>query len=265
MIELDINLNTIRADYSDLIHGISDFIDGYPSTHIIPDSLFLELLSEASKSGNGLLFPQQHQNLALYRKISKVFIKQKDPATYFFYLAIPLAAHTYGSFNVYEVNSLPLPIPNSTNSIEYIPEGKYLAISDDHDRFLLLNDFHDCIKIDNTLICHPQTPIFSNLAHNCLYSIFKSSPDNTCKKQILFKFPPKFIRVTNGFLYATDVPLSLKINCPNSGRIAKIESSGFLPLDDDCHVSSKTFSVPSHMNTVHNCAVSQQSIKTQST
>ena len=251
--ELDINLNIVRSDYNNIVHGISDFLDGYPSTHIISDKLFLSLLSEAAQRGNGLLFPQQYNNLPLYRKTSKIFTRSDDFGSYFFYLTIPLASHTYGSFNVYEVNSLPLPIPNSTQFIQYIKDARYLAVSEDGDRFLLMDNTDNCIKHSKTLICHPESPIMTKDANNCMFAVFTSQPKNTCNKILLTKFSPIFIRVNNGYLYATDSPLNLRISCNRKkNTIVKISNSGFLEMDDECFISSETFSVPSHMSMMLN-------------
>ena len=246
--ELEINLNIVRGDYQNLINGISDFMDSYPSTHIISDSLFSELLSAAAQRGNGLLFPQQLSNIGLFRETSRIFSRHLNDGGIMFFLTIPLKSHTYGEFNVYEVNSLPLPLPNTTQFIEYIPDSKYLAVSDDSDRFLQFNDINHCVEHMSTLICHPKSPIMNSRASNCMYNIFNSKPNNTCRKVIMKNFTPRFIRVKDGFIYATDTPLVLRADCGSERRIVKISNSGFLPIRDECDISTDTFSIPSHMS-----------------
>ena len=244
--ELEINLNIVRNDYQNLINGISEFLTSYPSTHIIPDSLFTELLTAAAQKGNGLLFPQQQSNVGLFRETSAISSRHLNNEVIIFFLTIPLASHTYGAFNVYEVNSVPISLFNSTQFIEYIPDAKFLAVSDDTDRFQQFNDFSNCIRHVNTLICHPRTPIMNSKASNCIYNIFTFKGNNTCTKIITQKFTPRFIRVKDGFIYATDTPLVLRAQCGSERRIMKIKDSGFLNLDDNCHVAADTFSIPSH-------------------
>ena len=248
--ELEINLNVVRGDYQNLINGLNDFLNSYPSTHIIPDSLFSNLLASAAERGNGLLFPHNSNNIGLFRETSTIFSRHIDENSIMFFLAIPLASHTYGIFDVYTVHSVPLPIPNSTQFMEYIPDAKYFAVSEDTDRFTQFDDLSNCIKHMNTLICHPHSPIMNAKASNCLYNIFTSKQFNTCKKVITSKFPPKFIRVSHGFIYATDEQLTLRAKCGPDTRIFHIQNSGFLKLSDECSVSSETFSTPSHM-TMH--------------
>ena len=240
-------LNTIHSNFLTMVLGINEFMEkGYPSSHLISDRAFSSLLEIAGKRGNGLILPAQPNNLILYRSISSIITKYRQDGSIIFYLSLPLSDAVYGPFELYRIGSLPIPIHNTSQFIAYKSPNRYIAVSRDHRRFMLLKDLDDCTTFSSLAICNPSQPIYSTGAPNCEFAVFQGDEEDTCVKQITSTFTPEFIKADNGYYYATPTPLKLIVKCPNKKFSKTIAGTGFLDLPADCEVHSDMLSLPAH-------------------
>ena len=239
-------LNTIHANFLTMVLGVNEFMNGYPSSHLISDYVFTDLLNIAGKKGNGLIFPAQPNNLILYRSISSISPKYRKDGSIIFYLSIPLSDAVYGPFELYKIGRLPIPIFNTSKFISYTSTNSYLAVSHDNRRFMLLKDLADCTTLSSLAICNPSQPIYSTGAPNCEYAVFQGDEEDTCGKQIFSSFTPEFIKARGGYYFATPTPLKLHVRCPATRYSKTVAGTGFLEIPDTCEVHSDMLSLPAH-------------------
>ena len=243
------SLQALKDDFVILTLGLNKFVDeGYPSPYILSDKVFEKLLKDAPVQRKGLIFPQEIYNLSLYRKLSTVVFKSYKPKQALFYLAIPLIGDDSQAFDLYRVSSLPLHLPNTNRFLMYENEHKFLAVSNDRQKFMELDNIAGCTTHNSLMVCLPDRPIYMGSANHCAFDVFTNKGSNTCIKHVVKSFAPKFIRIPEGYVFAAETPLQLHITCGDRRFTIKTGYQGILRVAPNCDIYSDTLTIPGHTN-----------------
>ena len=247
--QMEWTLNQLQNDYLILTLGLNSFLDAnFPSPHIISDKVFEKLLKVAATKGNGLILPTESSNVALYRSLSPIILSSYEPNRALFYLCIPLLGDDSQTFDLYDVNPIPIHIPGTDRFLKYESEYRYLAVSSDRRKFMELDFVNECKTHGHLMVCSPDKPVFQAAANHCQFNIFTHKDGTMCNKKVIRRFTPVFIKIEGGYVYATDTKLTLHINCKHKRYSVVTDYAGYLQVDDSCDINSNTLSIPTHTN-----------------
>lgn len=151
-------------------------------------------------------------------------------------LAIPLAS-SQTEFTVYEAQLIPMPQRDSSEAIQWIIEGPYLAISDDSMETTVLSEFQyqNCLGSSRYRICHQtmETNLGSSTCLSTLYFHNTLTALTICDtEKILLPTPEKATNLGYGIWLITSASNSFTL------REYSIKSDS-VPRDKDhkgCHV-----------------------------
>ena len=249
-------LSTIASDHVKLRIGLQTMLETFISPEIISNNLLLTLLKDVSAKSTGLLFPSTPEFLGLHKAAIRVLFKQTALTGLTFYLLIPLRGNPVDTYNVFRMASLPYPIPKTDSFIMHQPAHKYLVISESRTLYFFTNDFQMCRKHDSLLMCPSTGPVYSSSMQTCELALYlkKESASSLCKKFIVKKFPPIFIKNKYGWTYSTSAPLDITLNCVNDDITKKMRYSligtGNLEVGSRCSVHSNTLSLPEYSTVI---------------
>lgn len=180
-------------------------------------------------------------------------------------LSIPLVNRN--QFNLYKLIPLPV-LDNSTSYYKFIlPSFNYLAISENHNLYLGLNELTNCQNLDeSTFICVTSEPFYyTNSRPICETELLKSPlniPINcniriiTSRLEIWHKLDKP-----NTWIYILPKRTDIALNCFQMSHITLfLENTGILKINSNCklYTSSATFLTDKTIrNSTHNAVVPQ--------
>ena len=247
---LQLALSDLNHDLTSMKLGFQEMLDTYASTFVIPDAVFLNILKEASLKLPGLLFPAEPEFLSVYRDISTVYTRQMATGGYLcFYLLIPMKGDPADVFDIFRMSSLPYPLQNSSYFVETVPASKYLAVTEDRNAYMLIEEFDKCRQHDSLFICPPVGPVYTTNTPVCEIALFLDYPEavSLCPKRVVQQFRPHFYRLPDGWAYSVDRATTLTMVCPSNALTKakqEVSGTGVLYVGPSCAVHSEAFSLP---------------------
>ncbi|KAG0722437.1 hypothetical protein GWK47_044479 [Chionoecetes opilio] len=249
---IQLALSDLDHDFTNLKIGFMEMLQTYISPLIIPDDVLLDILKKASPRLPGLLFPAEPECLSLYQDISTVYTRRTAfKGSLCYYLVIPMKGDPSDLFDVFEIHAFPSQIPSIDPKyfVQITPDARYLAVSEDRNMYMLVQDFERCRRHDALLICPPRGPIYTTDESVCEISIFLGTPDAAalCPKQLVERFRPTFHRIPAGWAFNVDQPTTLTMVCPSSSLQKfrqTIQGTGILQIGPSCAVHADTFTLP---------------------
>ena len=255
LMHVHLALNTISVNHVNLKIGIQELMEGTVSSHIITNEKLMSLLHDVSINTNELLFPLRPEFLRLHRTAIKVVYERDTINQLTFYFLIPLKNDIHETFHVFHMTSLPYKVNDTNSFISHVPSHKYFVISQTRRTYFMTNDFPLCSQYNALLICPPNSPLYSTTVDSCELSLFlqRYTATKLCKKYVLHKYPPIFIKDINGWSYSTSEPIHITSSCPNSS-ISRytIENIGTLKTGQHCKLSTDNFFLPSSSSKYQN-------------
>ena len=115
--------------------------------------------------------------------------------------------------------------------------AKYLALSEDHAHYFLLNSLDQCTTTDSLLLCKAEFPILGSSIKTCeRLSLDRVHDDTFCEKTLLTDFDPVFIYLDEAWLYSVTNKINFKLTCSKSelNKNVVIEGSGLLFIPSNC-------------------------------
>ena len=251
LLHVQLVLSSLSTEHMNLKIGIQEMIESTVSPYIVTNTLLLGLLRDISEKTSSLLFPPSPEFLGLHTTAIRVIFKRTALQGLNFYLLIPLKGNLVDTFDVFEMASLPYPIPKSELFMLYNPNKKYLVISSSRLYYYMVNDFDVCRKNNQLLICPPIQQIYTSSTECCELAIFlqRKTSSSLCQKFLLKQFPPIFIKGEQGWTYSTSAPLDITLNCKNMS-VHKIRhtlvGTGNLEVGQGCRLYSDAFTLPDY-------------------
>ena len=252
LMNLELALIDISNDHMNIKLGLEEMLQTHVSPMIVPNTILLSLLKAASVRLPGLLFPALPEYLSLYRQAIRVTSRPTTfPRSYNFYITIPLRGDPADIFDVFQIDSLPYQVPHTDSFVYYKAVKKYLAMSENRNKYFLINDFDHCRKHDNLYICPPLGPVYDAQVDTCESALFLNKPAaaNLCKPIYTKSFSPIFIHNQGTWVFSTSTPLTLTLNCPTN-PVSKMQQvvngTGLISLGRGCSAHSQVLILPAH-------------------
>ena len=237
----------MTLEFNRFSSGLATMVKGTLASEIIPSQNLAALVNELNLRNTRTLWPAAPEYLPLYYKFSQVICLNYREFT--FLVLIPLLPKENAQkLKLFEVSALPYPI-NENITISYGDMSPYLAISDDHQFFMMLSDIDlaSCRRFATLYYCDMPRPLLRNSAPSCEYAFFTGLNINTsCEKHVGQKLThPWIIRTPSAWMYATSSPFSLTIICPAGTRTISVDVGvGVINLPPKCRASSRFALLP---------------------
>ena len=204
--------------------GLATMVKGTLASEIIPSQNLAALINELNLRNTRTLWPAAPEYLPLYYKFSQVVCLNYREFT--FLILIPLLPkESAQKLKLYEVSALPYPI-NENITISYGDMSPYLAISNDHQYYMVLGhmDLASCRRFASLYYCDMPRPLLRSSAPTCEYAFYTGlNIEKSCEKHVGQKLThPWVIRTPNAWMYATSSPFSLTIICPTGTRTMNV-------------------------------------------
>ena len=163
--------------------------------------------------------------------------------------AIPLR-DTISEFDIYTIQSIPIPYQDSDIITRYQVEEKYMAISVDRTKVMFLNEIEMTICTHEALqFCPIRTPVYrvAALQNNCALALFleKINVKDVCLAIVTTSTTPSPSAVSIGqgqWVISTNTPLIFTKVCgPTSdpSRVTIKPPMGLITLNQGCQASSE--------------------------
>ena len=144
-------------------------------------------------------------------------------------------------YDLYEIEQIPVMIPELNGSIETAFGYRYLAHSKNGD-ITLYENVEKCIKSDN-YYCEAENPIYFATFNDCLINSFRNKVLDVklCWNDIIFMSDDDFIfrpKQHGGWWFSLLSPVEFILNCTDNRKQDKffIDGSGFILMDNQCYV-----------------------------
>ena len=237
---------------------LSEALQGKVTPHLLPPERLSNIVHDIQdhlEANIRLPFPHFEALEQFYRVLQCSVL----PAQTGFLLLthIPLQ-DTISSFDIYAVQTLPIPYRDSQIISKYQIENKYFAISMDHTKIAFLEEFQ--IRMCNheeMQFCPIQSPIYTTAAleNNCVVSLFlqRDNVAQVCKAIVSTSdIPsPAAAKLDSGhWAVTTNIPVVITKLCPESRpeRITVEPPMGILTLDKGCQANSDFVNLPAEFD-----------------
>ena len=212
------NIQFMHEYALNVIKEINEMLYGKLSLMLLPPQQFEEVMKVLKSDENlRLIYKILPKYISVYYTISEIVSVQKRGKIMTFILRIPLKS-TVDEKKYYLYKVTPLWFLNKENIGEKIElENKYMAIGQDHLKYIELSDMNKCTINNYIKLCTPSTGFLSIQNHpSCLTALFKKNASiaaMTCKSQISQIFPTTIIKTKTGWIISTLHPFKLAHIC----------------------------------------------------
>lgn len=188
----------------------------------------------------------QHENLQmpfaeLTEYVSKFeFMLESNGASLQLSMYIPLVS-SERIYDLYEIEQIPVIIPELNGSIETTFDYRFLAHSK-NGVITVYENVEKCIKSDN-YYCEAENPIYFATFNDCLINSFRNKilDVELCWNDIIFTSDDDFIfrpKQHEGWWFSLLSPEKFILNCTENRKQDKffIDGSGYILMDNQCYV-----------------------------
>ena len=203
-------------------------------------------LHEFKKGLHAIETKLQNQNLQmpfaeLTEYVSRFkFIHESNGTSLQLSMYIPLVS-SERIYDLYEIEQIPVIIPELNGSIRTAFGYRYLAHSKNGD-ITVYENVEKCIKSDN-YYCEAENPIYFATFNDCLINSFRNKilDVKLCWNDIIFTSDDDYIfrpKQHGGWWFSLLSPVKFILNCTDNKKQDKfyIEGSGFILMDNKCYV-----------------------------
>ena len=268
--QLQLNLETVRNSVNEFVHELGSLraklthaVQGHVTPHLLsPVKLRDVIMQIHDHLGANIQLPfSQHEPLDRYYKVLKCSMIPTENG-FLFVTHVPLR-DTVSEFEVYGIQTVPIPFQNSSIVTRYELKEKYFAISVDRTRVTFLDVFQLRVCMHDSLrFCPISSPIYTtaSLQNNCAMSLFlnRDNVAKVCKALVSVSDVPSpaAVKVKKGsWVITTHVPVRFTRVCPqaNTQTVVINPPLGVVTLNKGCHASSDYLSLPTeyeHMSSL---------------
>ena len=252
---LEISLINFNEEIDQLLYKLDSILTTRKtSVSIITPKYFIKVLQELQNRVK-LLYPPTENFISEYYSISKSFVKKKDNKLYFI-IEIPIKSDY--EYNLYKLHFIWVPIYNLNGwARKFSYENKkYLAISDNHGEYILLDDLEDSMSIIYIPSKEVKKTESTYIQDDCLLSLLneKSIIENEKNCVFIYEFnrDSEFIRIEN-FWIGSILTDNIHINklCNQVLKVQKKRTSMNInrsiikiPISHNCSYISDNFVIP---------------------
>ena len=216
---------------------------------ILPPSRLIKIIEYIQKTTGNKMIVNDYDNLLheIYNSAS-VQVRGSEEGLKI-YISIPIIEEQ-NKFDLYSVQSVPLP-NHKTEIFAYIKvEKPYFAISKDRSNFIDLSQHqvNQCKETSkNILLCNFQSHFLRDKKLSCVWSIFTGLQNDLCQVSLIRDFPPMSYQTEVGYVYAVSRQITLSIICKNNSKYKEtvtIFGTGILKLNQGCSAVSSEIYFP---------------------
>ena len=247
--------SNFRTHLTNVKLGINQMLEHKLSPFLVPTHTLLQLLSEASVVHPGLLYPPRPEYVGLYRDIIRIVPKSSNTDNiFYFYIMLPLRGLPGSSFDLFQIHSLPVSVPNTSYFGQIEVKNKFFAVSQDRSTYTMFDQLTDCNIHNHLYVCPPTGPLYTSAVLNCVAAIFFNDPIsvNICPTTLFTHYHPIFIDTNDGWVYSTPTPISFSLNCPAkklTQNLVEVSHTGILRIPAGCGASSSSITLPATSQT----------------
>ena len=248
------SVNELLFELGSLRDKITHAVQGRVTPHLLAPKrlrLVIQQIHDLLEPNLQLPFPQ-HEPLDRYYKLLKCSVIPSEDG-FLFMTHIPLK-DTVARFEIYEIQTIPIPFPNTSIVTKYDLEEKYFAISIDRTKVAFLEEFQLRMCMHDSLnFCPISSPVYTtaSLKDNCAMSLFlnRGNINEVCQALVsVSDLPsPAAFKVSHGtWIVTTHVPVQFTKICSeiNSERIRIEPPMGVVKLEMGCRASSDHMNLP---------------------
>ena len=234
-------------------------IGGSVSQDMIPPPVLRMILRDVRghlKANLEIPFPPNEPLEQYYKLLKSSVVPLEDGLLVF--TTIPLR-DTISEFDVYAIQSIPIPYQDSNIVTSYQFMEKFMAISLDRTKVTFLNEIEMTICTHETLqFCPIKSPVYkiAALSNNCVLALFLERDNiwELCTAVVTTASTPTPSAISIGqgqWVISTKTPLTFTKVCEPSGiptRVTVQPPMGLVSLGEGCQASSEFIILPSEVS-----------------
>ena len=171
------------------------------------------------------------------------------------HIQVPLHYRPYSQFHLYQVTSVPTPLPNSSLAFETEIPSAYFAIARDQRLHIEANqeDIKQRRRAEGHTMCLGLTPLIKEKKEGCLYHAYRDNRERAAHecKRTLTRPKSQIYQVSNDkWLYVLPDKERFSMQCVGETQHTKefyLQGTGVFSLPSGCAAMGDRYVVPAHL------------------
>ena len=237
--------NKVEVALNAFEESIHRLLAGELPDRLVPEDSLLKIINFLKINGHKPLF--EREIYRYYKLATVVLLPPLKPKRIRFAIILPLRTASK-RLALTEIKTIPIWNDTLKMAMQFAPENRYLAISEDRTIFSVMNNLDICKKESHLTICPATRPLYVGNKNICEYNLYVSNPEtiienvHNCPRKIISKMTPFFEFNAEGFYtYSVKNAMTFDIECDTvkGKQWVKLTDQGTLKLNKSCRAVNK--------------------------